>query len=97
MKNFWSYQANNSPTNADYNQVKTAYVMPADYGCGFRSSSDGIWGLWSAASQTQKIWADTNNLTQQYGATFDIVFNEAQYQQDFQSRYSSLIYWNQTQ
>jgi hypothetical protein len=97
IKSFWNYQANNPPTDSNYNQVQRAYVMPADYGFGFRSASDNIWGLWSADVQTQKMWADTNNLTQLYGANFDIVFNEAKYQQGFESRYNTLIYWNQTQ
>ena len=60
------------------------------------SSSDNIWGLWGANDQTQKIWMDTNHLVQQYGTNFDIVFNEPQFQQGFQSRYNTLIYWNQT-
>jgi hypothetical protein len=96
IKNFWSYQTNNQPTDANYNQVKTAYVMPADYGFGFRYSSDNIWGLWGANDQTQKIWMCTNHLVQQYGTNFDIVFNEPQFQQGFQSKYNRLIYWNQT-
>ena len=96
IKNFWSYQANNQPTDANYKQVKTAYVMPDDYGFGFRSESDNIWGLWGASDQTQKIWMDANHLVQQYGTNFDIVFNAPQFQQDFQSRYNKLIYWNQT-
>jgi hypothetical protein len=96
IKNFWSYQKYNQPTDANYNQVKRAFVMPADYGFGFRYSYDNIWGLWGANDQTQKIWMDTNHLIQQYGTNFDIVFNEPQFQQGFQSRYNRLIYWNQT-
>jgi len=96
IKNFWRYQTNNPPTDANYNQVKRAFVMPADYGFGFRYSYDNIWGLWGANDQTQKIWMDTNHLIQQYGTNFDIIFNEPQFQQGFQSRYNTLIYWNQT-
>lgn len=97
LKDFWNYQKNNPPSDANYEQVKTAYVMPADYGFGLRYPTDNIWGLWGADNQSQKIWSDASNLSQQYGANFDIVFNEPQYAQDFQNRYESLIYWNQTQ
>ena len=47
LKDFWNYISSNAPTDANYEKVQTAYVMPADYGFGFRYSTDNIWGLWS--------------------------------------------------
>ena len=61
LKDFWNYSHANEPANADYKSVRTAYVLPADYGFGFRSASDSIWGLWSADSQTQQIYSDVDS------------------------------------
>jgi len=96
LKNFWNYVSNNAPKDPYYERVQTAYVMPADYGFGFRSAQDSMWGLWGPDNQSQKIWNDMNTLVKQYGANFDIVFNEAQYRQGFVNRYDKLVYWNQT-
>ncbi len=96
LKKFWNYISNNPPTNANYEKVKTAYVLPKDYGFGFRSAQDNIWGLWNADAQSQKIWMDVNALARQDGSNFDIVCNDAQFKQTTENRYNSLIYWNQT-
>ena len=96
LKKFWNYTSNNPPTNANHEKVKTAYVLPKDYGFGFRSAQDNIWGLWNADAQSQKIWMDVNALARQDGSNFDIVCNDAQFKQTTENRYNSLIYWNQT-
>ena len=104
LKSFYNYISNNPPTDPAYAQVKTAYVMPADYGFGFRNAQDSIWGIWSGDNETQsqltlnqKLISDVNTLTQQYGTNFDIVFDNPQYNQATENRYQNLIYWNATQ
>ncbi len=96
LKNFWNFTLNNPPADATYEQVQTAYVLPQDYGFGFRSAQDNIWGLWGADNQSQKIWNDINTMAKQYGTNFDIVFNDPQFRQAFENRYDTLIYWNRT-
>jgi hypothetical protein len=97
IKQFWTYTQNNAPADPQYQQVKTAYVMPADYGFGFRHAQDNMWGLWGPDNQSEKIWTDVSALADQYGTNFDIVFDEPQYRQGFLNRYENLVYWNQTQ
>jgi hypothetical protein len=96
LKDFWNYSHANEPANADYKSVRTAYVLPADYGFGFRSASDSIWGLWSADSQTRRIYSDVDNIIGQKGADFDIVCDYSTLTVDAKGHYDTLIYWNGT-
>ena len=96
LKNFWNYVSNNAPTDPYYERVQTAYVLPADYGFGFRSATDRMWGLWGPDSLSGKVWNDTTAFVTQYGTNFDIVFDEEQYKQSFMSHYDKIVYWNQT-
>ena len=104
LKNFYNYISTNPPNDPNYAQVKTAYVMPPDYGFGFRNAQDSIWGIWSGSSENQtqrtlnqKLLSDVNTLTQQYGTDFDIVFDNPQFNLATESRYDTLVYWNDTQ
>jgi hypothetical protein len=52
MREFWNYMNTvPQPTQAS----KTAYVLPEDYGYGFRGPEDRIWGLWVQMSFPQKF------------------------------------------
>ena len=95
LKRFWNYIAINEPTNANYKQIKTGYVLPSDYGFGFRNPQDTIWGLWNDDKQTQ-IYNDVNNLIEEYGADFDILCDYSALTADAKNRYETLIYWNGT-
>jgi hypothetical protein len=97
IKNFSNYVRNNAPSNADYKKVKNAYVLPADYGFGFRNPLDNVWGLWGNDTRTQQIYKDVNNLIKQQGANFDIVCDYPTLTTDTKGRYNTLIYWNGTQ
>ena len=46
MKKFWNYMNTNHHMKGY--QADTAYVLPKDYGYGFRGPNDTIWGLWHA-------------------------------------------------
>jgi len=96
IKNFSNYVAKNSPSNADYKNVKTAYVLPTDYGFGFRNPVDCVWGLWGGDNQTQKIYNDVNSLIQQKSANFDVVCDYPELLSDAKGHYDTLIYWNGT-
>ena len=86
----------NAPSNADYKNVKTAYVLPTDYGFGFRTPVDSVWGLWGGDNQTQKIYNDVNSLIQQKSANFDVVCDYPALLSDAKGHYDTLIYWNGT-
>jgi hypothetical protein len=90
LKQFWNYTCSYSPNNVE---AKTAYVLPEDYGFGFRSSSDTIWGLRSADGTATRVYGDVNMLTQYKGANFDIVYNNSTLVRDTKDHYTELIYW----
>lgn len=95
IKKFWSYI--HSIPEAYGNMVgEVAYVLPKDYGYGFRGPDDKIWGLWEADQETQKIWNDVNNLLQTYGSRLDLVYDDPEFNNAIKSRYNKLIFWNKT-
>ena len=77
------------------NEATVAYVLPQDYGFGFRKPHDTIWGLWNADQLSQKIWDDTQTLVTKYGITLDIIYDGPEFE-EIKSKYSKLYYWNQT-
>jgi hypothetical protein len=93
LKRFWRYMKEN-PRTSDAVDERVAYVLPKDYGFGFRGPDDTIWGLWDADNLSSQIWNDANALVEQYKPLMDIV-----YEDDLQSatfKYSKLIFWNGT-
>jgi hypothetical protein len=96
LKQIWNYTQTNERLNDQYKNTKVAYVMPENFGFGFRSATDTIWGLWSADSQTASIYNDVHGLIRQYGANFDIIHDSATLLGDIGHRYETLIFWNGT-
>jgi hypothetical protein len=94
MKNFWNY-ALNHPQPAP-KQVKTAYVLPTDYGYGFRGPDDNLWGLWPADNLSAKVWNEANSLISTYGTKLDIVYENRTDSIQVSLPYQTLIYWNGT-
>jgi hypothetical protein len=94
MKRFWDY-AKSSPRTGEF-LADTAYVLPMDYGFGFRGPNDNTWGLWPADALSAKVWNDTNNLVQQYGMNLDIVYATKIENIPITLPYSKLIFWNGT-
>ena len=95
LKNFWNYVHSN-PQEHDVIQGEAAYVLPKDYGYGFRNPRDKIWGLWEADDLSQKVWDDVNTLIDQYGSRLDIVYNEQEVMDAVKNRYDKLFFWNET-
>jgi hypothetical protein len=95
LKKFWNY-IHSSPQNYGVDQGKVAYVLPSDYGFGFRSINDTIWGLWKADERSEKIWDDGNKLLDQYGSRLDIVYDDPEFNNALKSHYDRLIFWNET-
>ena len=93
IKDFWNYVRSN-PQNFGANEGKVAYVLPQDYGFGFRNPEDKIWGLWNADAFSQKVWDDTNKLIDRYDSRLDIVYDDAEVMDAVKSRYNELFFWN---
>jgi hypothetical protein len=95
LKKFWNYIHSN-PQDYGANQGKVAYVLPQDYGFGFRNPNDSIWGLWNADDLSCKVWDYTNKLIGQYNSHLDIVYNDPEFINAIMSRYDKLVFWNET-
>jgi hypothetical protein len=94
MKRFWNYATTHPRT--EENPAEVAYVLPRDYGFGFRRPDDTIWGIWPADALSPTIWNQSNSLVAQYGTKLDVVYET--FTDDFPIRlmYDELIYWNGT-
>jgi hypothetical protein len=91
MKDFWTYKEN--VPNKEFS-ANTAFVLPKDYGYGFRGPNDRIWGKWPADSLSAPLWNDLNNLLAVYGSNLDIVYETGN--QTINLPYDKLIFWNGT-
>ena len=94
MKQFWNYTKTN--TRSEEYPADTAYVLPANYGYGFRGPSDTIWGLWNADALSAKVWNDANSLLATYGNNLDIVYETRLDSEAVALPYKTLIFWNGT-
>ena len=71
-------------------------MLPRDYGFGFRSPDDRIWGLWGPDALSPIIWNDTDSLLKEYGTRLDIVYETKFNNVPIQLQYDRLIFWNGT-
>jgi len=95
LQQFWN-KLHSDPESFGSNQAEVAYVVPRDYGFGFRTVDDRIWGLFSNDTLSAKIYNDVQTLTNQYGAHLDILYDEPEITAPLLSNYSRVFYWNQT-
>jgi hypothetical protein len=95
LQQFWNYVHDN-PQDFGSQKATTAYVLPKDYGFGFRRPNDSIWGSFEADELSAEIWNDTNALVERYGFGLDIIFDEPGIADAARKRYESVIFWNET-
>ena len=93
LKQFWQYVKDHPRKQIPVND-RVAYVLPADYGYGFRGPNDALWGLWGADNISSKIWSDTTTFAQQYTPNLDIIYADSLNNNSW--NYSKLIFWNGT-
>ena len=92
LQTFWNYHlVNPQPQNV----AEVAYVLPKDYGYGFRGPEDKIWGLWGPDELSSRVWNDVLDLLEKYGTKLDIIYENAE--PSALQRYKELFYWNGTQ
>jgi len=94
MEQFWNYVQGEPPVGSY--PANTALVLPKDYGFGFRSPTDRIWGKWEADSLAQQIWEDTHTLLETYVLSLDIVYETRIADTSIDLPYERLILWNGT-
>lgn len=92
IENFWDYTQN---TPRPQKNAEIAYVLPKNYGFGFRAPNDKIWGIFGPDELSAKIWDDAMNLIDAYGTNLDIIYESSDH--DILQLYETLIYWNGTQ
>ena len=92
LKRFWAYLKEHPRQNSQTND-RVAYVLPKDYGYGFRGPDDKIWGFWGPDNLTNTICYQLSNLFTQYGKKLDIIYDDG-LQPGNNYGYSKLIYWN---
>jgi hypothetical protein len=92
LKRFWEYIKVN-PRQNTINNGRTAYVLPKDYGYGFRGPTDSIWGFWGPDNLTSRICSGLSQLFTQYGEKLDIIYDYGLTPGNNYG-YERLIFWN---
>ncbi len=94
LERFWNSIQNDQSFGE--NKAEAVYVLPRDYGFGFRSAEDTIWGVFRADELSAKIWADVNLLEAQYGSRFNIIYDDGIDGSKINQSYRYVYFWNQT-
>jgi hypothetical protein len=94
LEQFWDYIQNN-PRDVELQNDRVAYVLPTDYGYGFRGPEDKIWGLWEADAFSYELCVNLNIFLEQYGTRLDIIYDNG-LETDNTRKYSKLVFWNGT-
>ncbi len=95
LQKFWNTLHNN-PDSFGSNKPKVAYIVPANYGFGFRNPNDTIWGLFPPDALSSKIYSDVTTLTTMYGSRVDVLYDEPDVIAPLLGNYDQVFYWNQT-
>ncbi len=95
LQKFWNVTHRN-PDSIAQNKATVAYVLPQDYGFGFRTSTDNIWGLFPADNLTQKISTDIHFLLEKYNSHLDVIYNDPQVINSTLNNYQKVFLWNET-
>ena len=92
LEEFWQYTQDN-PRNNIQLEKRVAFVLPKDFGYGFRGPDDKIWGLWDwdADNNSLEISYHLGSLLEEYGTKLDIIYDD---DVKFNQVYSKYIFWN---
>jgi len=96
MKKFWDYIHTNPEIPGIYCPTCTriAYVLPKDYGWGFRGYEDKVWGLW-LDDLSIRMGTDVDYLLHTHHLSLDIIYDDPEYYDNLYI-YSKLYFWNGT-
>lgn len=93
LKRFWQY-AKNNPRTSNPIRNRVAYVLPKDYGYGFRGPNDKIWGLWEADDFSLEISTEVGGFIDIYQNRLDIIYDDG-LKTDSSYGYTRFIFWNE--
>jgi hypothetical protein len=94
MKQFWDNIHSSTQNSFGKSKGQVAFVLPTNYGWGMRHINDRMWGLWDAPNNSSQIWDNLNKLTDKYGLTLDIVYEDQNV--SIQGLYKQMYLWNST-
>lgn len=94
LREFWEYTKDN-PRTVSQVDARAAYVLPKDYGYGFRGPNDKIWGLWEADDFSFDISTDLGSLIEKHRSNLDIIYDDELGANNLKY-YSELVFWNGT-
>ena len=92
LKRFWEY-AKNNPRSWSLLRDRVAFVLPKDYGYGFRGPYDKIWGLWESDELSYEISERLGILLKEYGPKLDVVYDDCL---ELDNTYQAYFFWNGT-
>jgi len=92
LKNFWNYTKEN-PRKITSIGERVAYVLPKDFGYGFRGPEDKIWGLWEADNVSLKISTDLGFYLEEHNSKLDIIYDDGI---ETHNSYNKYVFWNGT-
>ena len=92
LQEFWEYAMVN-PRKINQGGNRMAYVLPKDFGYGFRGPDDKIWGLWEADAFSFEISENLGKMMEQYGSELDIIYDDGL---KLDSTYKKYVFWNGT-
>ena len=90
LEDFWQYTQIH-PRTISQIEKRVAFVLPKDYGYGFRGPEDKIWGLWEDTVLSLEMSHHLGSFFEEYGMNLDIIYgNEI----ETNKIYRKYIFWN---
>jgi hypothetical protein len=90
LENFWQYIKTN-PRNSNQIEKRVAFVLPKDFGYGFRGPEDKIWGLWEDNVLSLEMSYHLGSYLEEYGINLDIIYGNEITTNEIYRKY---IFWN---
>jgi hypothetical protein len=90
LEEFWQYTQTH-PRNNNQIEKRAAFVLPSDYGYGFRGPEDKIWGLWENTTLSLEMGYHLGYFLEEHGMNLDIIYGNEITTNEIYSKY---IFWN---
>jgi len=91
LENFWNYR-NDNPEKHGSLTADLAFVLPPDYGFGFRDPDDRVWRFWRD-HHSANMWSEVNALLDEYGSRLDIVYSDPEFNDKIEETYDTVLRW----
>jgi len=94
LRRFWNY-AGNHPRDSESASDRVAFVLPKDYGYGFRGPTDRIWGLWGADAFSFQLSTQVGAAIRTHQDRLDLIYDDG-LKTNSSYGYSEITFWNGT-